>query len=333
MSDYIERYVYDVTRRLPEKEREEISKELTANIYDMLPEDANENEIKSVLYKLGAPAFLAGKYRKNPRDLISPGIYDEYISVLKWVLPLAGVVGMVIGIIVGSTGSIRDGMINISKALSTGISAGLSAAFQALAWTTIGFVIAERTGNKNSESTNWKVEDLPEVLPPSKYPISLSDSIAELVLVVVFAAAAILICSGTVPIAFMIQHGSTQVRTLFSPGFLESSIPPIIVMALFGAGECIIKIKDRRWTVPVCCTVILSNIVSVSALIYLLARPDILSEEFKGFMKANLWVSSGPFLWGINPAMILLLIAVLCSFAECGNAIYKTIKSKRIETP
>ncbi|GLC78197.1 hypothetical protein [Lacrimispora brassicae] len=330
MSNFIERYVYDVTRRLPEKERDEISKELTANIYDMLPDDADENEIKSVLYKLGAPAFLAGKYRKNPQYLISPGIYDDYVRLLKWMLPLAGVIGMVIGIITGSTDAIKDSMINISKVLSKGISAGLSAAFQALAWTTIGFVIAERTGDKSQESTSWKVEDLPEILPKSKYPISLSDSIAELVLTVVFMVVAILVCSGAVPIAFMIRHGNTQIRTLFSPGFLESCIPPIIIMALFGVGECIIKIKDRRWSIPVCCTVVLSNIVSVSALIYLVSRPDILSEEFKGFMKSTVWVSSGPFLWGINPAMIFLLIVIVCSFAECGNAIYKTLKSQKV---
>ncbi len=325
MSDYIKRYVYDVTRRLPEKERDEISKELMANIYDMLPEDADENDIKSVLYELGAPALLAGKYRKNPQYLISPRIYDDYVRALRWVLPLAGIIGVIIGIITGSIDSIKDGMINISKALSTGISAGLSAAFQALAWTTIGFVIAERTGNKSTESTSWKAEDLPEVLPMDKYSISLSDSIVELVLVVVFAAAAILICSGTVPIAFMIQFDGTQIRSLFSPGFLESCIPLIIVMALCGAGECIIKIKERRWTIPVCCTIVLSNIVSVAALIYLISRPDILSEEFKGFMRANGWET----FWGTAPAIILLLIAIVCSFAECGNAIYKTLKSQK----
>ncbi len=333
MSDYIERYVHAVTRKLPEKEREEISRELTANIYDMLPEDANENEIKSVLYELGAPAFLAGKYRKNPRYLISPGIYDEYVSVLKWILPLAGGFGLVIGIIITSIDSIRDGMINISKALSTGISGGLSAAFQALAWTTIGFVIAERTGDKSPKGTSWKVEDLPEVLPPAKYPISLSDSIAELILIIVFTAAAVLICSGTVPISFMIRYGSTQVHSLFRPGFLESCIPPVLIMALFGVAECIVKIKDRRWTIPVCCTVILGNIASIGALIYLLSRPDILSDGFKGFIKTNLWISSFLFRLEMNPALILLLIGVLCSFAECGNAIYKTMKSKRNDAP
>ena len=48
-NNLIERYVYDVARRLPEKDREDVKKELRANIYDMLPENANDEAIKKVL--------------------------------------------------------------------------------------------------------------------------------------------------------------------------------------------------------------------------------------------------------------------------------------------
>ncbi len=44
MNNYIERYVNDVISRLPEKEREEVKKELQSNIYDMLPEGAEDAE-------------------------------------------------------------------------------------------------------------------------------------------------------------------------------------------------------------------------------------------------------------------------------------------------
>ena len=94
-TNLIERYVHDVARRLPEKEREDVKDELRANIYDMLPEGASEEQIRNVLYELGSPASLAGKYRQNPRYLISPAYYDEYVNVLKWVLPLVGVIVMV----------------------------------------------------------------------------------------------------------------------------------------------------------------------------------------------------------------------------------------------
>ena len=149
MNNLIERYVHDVARRLPEKDREEVKKELRANIYDMLPEGANDDAVKKVLYELGSPISLAEKYRTKPRYLISPAYYDEYVGVLKWVLPLVGVIVMVIGFAVAAFDAAKSGSTNFafaaSNIFSRGVSMGVTAAFQALVWTTIGFVIAEHS--------------------------------------------------------------------------------------------------------------------------------------------------------------------------------------------
>ncbi|MCK7487015.1 MAG: hypothetical protein MZU97_17045 [Bacillus subtilis] len=56
MNDWIKRYVHDVARRLPESQRDEVKKELEANIGDMLPEQPTEADIKAVLTTLGARA-------------------------------------------------------------------------------------------------------------------------------------------------------------------------------------------------------------------------------------------------------------------------------------
>lgn len=339
MNNLIDRYVYDVTRRLPEKDRDEVSKELKSNIYDMLEENADEDEIKAVLYKLGPPASLAEKYRQNPRYLISPAVYDNYVHVLKWILPFIGVTALCIGMIVGSIDAIKNGMVDVTyfiqNILSKGISLGISAAFQALLWTTIGFVIAERTSTKTEEDREpkWNIEDLPEVLPADKGRIPLSDSIAELVLTVIFSVLTILLCTGTLPIIFMIHDGNTQIHTLFSSGFLAACIPAIIVMALFGAGESIIKIKERRWTPLVCSAVIINSLISIGVMIYLITRPDIFSAEFITFLQRFDWSNLDILRFmgrgGINPIILLVfIIVVVSSLAECGNAIFKTIKNK-----
>jgi hypothetical protein len=67
----IERYLYDVTKRLPEDIREDVRIELRSNIEDMLSDDPNDEEIERVLLELGSPAKLAVKYHPNPRYLIS----------------------------------------------------------------------------------------------------------------------------------------------------------------------------------------------------------------------------------------------------------------------
>ncbi|MGC4017902.1 MAG: hypothetical protein QM793_00765 [Muricomes sp.] len=341
MDNLINRYVYDVTHRLPEKDRDEVRKELQSNIYDMLSENADDDEIKTVLYKLGAPADLAEKYRQKPRYLISPAVYEYYIQTLKWLLPLAGSIGLVVGMVSGSIDAIRGGSAEAvwltQNIVSAGISMGLSAAAYALIWTTIGFIIADRTNLKSSrrKEREWKVEDLSEVLPTDKKKIPLSDGIAGLVLTLLFSAIGILLCAGTVPIIFRLQAGDTQIITPFDSSFLAACIPAIIILGLFGAMENIIKIKERRWTPLVCTSVIVKNIANIGVMIYLINRPNIFSTELTAFLQNIDWVRfSIPGFIGnreVNPIIALIfIITIIFAFVECISAIFKTFKSKNL---
>ena len=58
-SPLIDRYIYDVVRRLPKDQREDIELELRALIDDMLGGAAEESEVAGVLQNLGKPADLA----------------------------------------------------------------------------------------------------------------------------------------------------------------------------------------------------------------------------------------------------------------------------------
>lgn len=337
MENLIERYIYDVTRRLPEKDRDEVSKELNANIYDMLSEHADENEAKEVLYKLGSPASLAEKYRQKPRYLISPAIYDDYIRVLKWIIPLVSVVLLTVGMVLGAIDAIKDSMVNgayfISNILSKGISMGVSGALQALAWTTAAYAITERVSTKRDGDKNlaWKFEDLPNPIPNTKGSIPLSDSVTELILTIIFSVAAILVCSGVFPITFSLQASDIQIVNLFNPDFLTSCIPPIAIIALLDICECIAKIKDRQWTALVCGTVVISNLTGMGISLYLINRSDLFSTQFTSFVQSKEWGSFDLLRFvgkGVtNPVIVLIsFIIVICSLAGCGSAIYKTVK-------
>ena len=98
MNDYIQRYIYDVTKRLDEKQREDISKELEANIYDMLGENQSDENIKQVLTELGSPAKMAMNY-KEPMYLISPELFDDYKHVLVIVVSVFVGIAFALGII------------------------------------------------------------------------------------------------------------------------------------------------------------------------------------------------------------------------------------------
>lgn len=336
MTNWIERYIYEVTRRLPERDREDVSRELYANIYDMLPDNASEEEIKAVLNGLGSPAELAEQYRPKPRYLISPAMYDYYIRTLKWVVPLVGCILLVVGGIIGITGAIEGEALNaasfLTRLISNGLSTGISGAFQALVWVTIGFVIADRTGARFQLAGQWTVDRLDDVIVDDKKRIPLSDSIAELVVTVVFTVLFILFCMGMLPFVFIIRDGNTVVTQLFSESFLAVLIPCSAIGALFGVFECLTKIIRRRHTLFVCVSVILSNLANIALASYLLTRPVFFSTEFTAYMQSQSWGNMDILQFMGNPVawplpMILLAIVVICSLVNCIIAIVRTVRS------
>src|SRR5699024_8882973 len=81
----IDKYVYTVTKNLPKKTRADVEKELRGSIMDMLPDDFTEIDVEKALYMLGSPAVMAEEYRDGRGVLIGPGLYNQYIYVLKLV--------------------------------------------------------------------------------------------------------------------------------------------------------------------------------------------------------------------------------------------------------
>ena len=77
------------------KNREDITLELRSTIDDMLPEDYNEKDVKSVLEKLGSPVSLANGYLDRPMHLIGPRYFDVYTTLLKMIIPIAAVIALI----------------------------------------------------------------------------------------------------------------------------------------------------------------------------------------------------------------------------------------------
>ena len=332
----IERYVYDVTRRLPEKDREDVKKELRANIYDMLPDNANDEAVKKVLYELGSPASLAEQYRSHPRYLISPAFYDEYVRALKWILPLVGVLVMLIGFAVGAFDAAKTGSTSIpfviSGVISKGVSMGVSAAFQALLWTTIGFVIAEHSGEKKPKvgEHGWRVEDLPEVQNP-KAAIPLSEGIAELVISVLFSILGILYCSGRLPFMMVFAQGDMVFYNIFSQSFLNMLVPFILVSMILAIVQGIAKINDRRWSVFVCVSVVAKALIDMAITLYLVNQPNILSAEFHNFLTNSEVSDVFQMITHVNGTNVVVVVfcvlVVIGAISESVKAIKNTVQA------
>lgn len=316
MNDMIERYIYDVIRRLPENERGEIKRELEASITDMLPDNPSKQEVIGVLTKLGAPRILAEQYRQKPQYLISPSMFDDYISVLKTVTVIVAAVCGCIGVVLAlSSGS-------IVQIIARGIAMAFEGALQTALWITIGFVIAEKCGYKKE----WKPEDLPPL--PTGIKISRSSSIVGMIMSVFLPV--LLIAMIIHEESFLIFVRGADIITPLSQAALDRFIPYLVILGVLSFVVNGFKLYWAKWNIPLCVINVIYNVAWAGVVIYALNWPDLISTEFLEYMdafagKADILRYVGT---GVLTTMFSVVLIVIASI-EIVTGIRNTWKSVR----
>ncbi|MBS3750749.1 MAG: hypothetical protein KGY39_04485 [Anaerolineales bacterium] len=91
----IDRYLHEVKRHLPRKNREDILAELRSSLVDALEsqagEDASEEEARALLKEWGPPREVAASYHPEGQYLIGPALYPLFRMVVG--IALAAVIG------------------------------------------------------------------------------------------------------------------------------------------------------------------------------------------------------------------------------------------------
>lgn len=87
MTDLVDRYVHQVGRNLPPRQRRDIEAELRSQIQDQLDDryggEHTPNDIATVLRELGEPRALAARYAED-RYLVGPAFYPTMMTVLQY---------------------------------------------------------------------------------------------------------------------------------------------------------------------------------------------------------------------------------------------------------
>ncbi len=249
--ELINRYVYDVTRRLPERQRGEIDKELRGLIADMLHERYGTGEpakphIEVVLLELGDPALLADNYRGSRRYLIGPVYFDKYLSLLRIVMG-AVFLGISVALAVSFVFSPPQ---SLMSALTKYISSVVSAMLQVFAWVTGGFALAEYHYGGSSQpsdtTTEWTTAELPD-LPTKKGRIPPHDPLINIGFNVLFMA--LLNFAPEVLSSFSFSDGQlSHAVSLFQLDVLRRVLPVINVLFALSIIRGIVQLYYGRWT-------------------------------------------------------------------------------------
>lgn len=169
--ELINRYVYQVGRRLPERTRADVEQELRSLLLDALEErtgrtaDFAEEEQVAVLEEFGSPEQMADKYRPQARYIIGPKLYDLYRLVVT-VIGGAGLLAAVVSTAVTAAGPDAPSVLSLLlQAWTTFINVLLSGIGSAtLIFAVLERVIPDEEFELDAEK-QWNPRDLPAVEP------------------------------------------------------------------------------------------------------------------------------------------------------------------------
>lgn len=335
--DMIERYIYEVTKRVPQDTREEIRLELQSLIEDMCA--AEECSVEEALQKLGNPAEFAKRYREDSGYLIGPEYYDNYIWVLKIALIGIGISALISAIVQGivDAQNYTDFFTGFFTELFTSF---INSLYGIVGIITIIFAVLERQKVKvalkpeekcsSDSSKPWSPLSL-SPMPDKRAIISRSDSIISIIFITIFAA--LLLFAPQLFGAF--HYDGEKLQSIACIFNLEawSSIAPLFLFCLLTAlVDEIIRLVTGYYCKTVMYSSIICNTLQIAGAVILLKFMPLWNTEFAAQIQEHAGInefSTADILlyWGSdNFSTILLIIICVISCIEMSVSVYKTLK-------
>jgi len=330
----IDVYIQEVTRRLPEKNRNDIALELESTIYDMLPDEYTEENVHQVLKTLGNPAILASKYSEKPMYLIGPKYYDIYISLLKLILPIAILISLISIVAVKVLSPVEDGAVleTVITIFGEGIWTVINVFIQTFFWLTITFVFIERADVVKDSSPlsmrfkPWTPEDLKHVMyVPKKKSITTCELYASLFWTVIWGTT-YFYADHLLGIYENSENGLRMVTPAFNQEVLMSFWPLIILLIGAEIALSIYKMIKKQWTYNLATLFTLNEIASIVIFIIILLQSNLFTLEFLHQL-SNLFHTTPTI---IENSLVWGTIAIMVIYA--GIAIFDVYRKANIKT-
>ncbi len=325
-NDLKERYIYAVTRKLPEKIRQDVSDELESLIEDMLLErcgnaEPTEKDLRIVLTELGTPRELYEKYTDNGKDcLIGFPYYSDYKFILKIVI-----ISAVIGTFVVS---VLSEIVNPSgawyNAITKCIEPVLNVIPSAFMLITLVFAYCYHNGIDISLKNDFDFDKLPPVPDKSK-KISRVDSIVGIVFPIAFFII-FMFAPQIFGLGFIKNDDVSRFIPAFSADAVRSSWVFVVIITACGVvREAIRLIEGRECKKVMVSTIVTNAITIVTSAIWLLGTNIMnpaLAKEFSVMFADNETVIN----IFSNFQIFLLGIIVFASLLEIAVTVVKTLK-------
>ncbi|MPS75818.1 permease prefix domain 1-containing protein [Microbacterium sp. K35] len=264
-----ERYISATIRSLPPETQGDVRAELEASIADAvearidLGEDPQEAE-RAALTALGDPGALAAGYADRPLHLIGPRYYLAWWRLLKLLLMIVPVCALG-GVALGQTIAGAP----VSEVISSAVLATGGTILHVCFWTTLVFVILERSGT--DAGMKWDVDQLPEA---SDDGVGRNELIASLV----FLGLAVGALLWDRFRGFVVVDG--EALPILDPGLWPWGIGVLFLLIVAEAVFAIVVYRRRGWSTALA---VVNTVLAVAFLAWtltLLLTGDLVNPDF-----------------------------------------------------
>lgn len=165
---YLDRYLQDVRYNLYGKDKNDIIKELKADILNRLDENYSEDDLKAVLEELGSPTEVARVYNFGVDGLTITGSnFNNYIKLVQLMFFIGLITSFTLVCINNFTNSISIDLISFLAIIFEFARTTFMITIYSIGILTIIFYFIERQDNKNIQQgiekglkTEWSIKDL-----------------------------------------------------------------------------------------------------------------------------------------------------------------------------
>ena len=311
--DLMDKYIAEVGKYLPRKNRADIEAEIRSTLEDMLDErtmtdgPADEATVMALLKEYGSPREVAATY-KPQQYLIGPRLFPIFETILRIVLIVvasASLIGLAVSLV--KTNLTGPEFVSELGQWILNLVSGLIAAFGNIA---LVFAIMERTqlGDKfEKEFKEWNPQELKEEPGPDQ--IDLADHIAAIIFTVLG-----LVVLNIYPNILSIRYssgGEWVTIPIVTKAFFHY-LPWINIMGLVQIVFNGYMLSQRDWTPVTRAFGIIVDVAGMVLAVTILRTPGILginAEQAKTFVSPDAAAGFAR-LFSVVPTILVILVVI-----------------------
>ncbi len=326
----IDKYIAEVGKHLPRKQRADIEAEIRSTLEDMLEERkqaegaASEAQVIELLREYGAPREVADSY-VGPRYLIGPRVYPTFelvtriVLIVLFALALAG-----LGLSLAKSSLSGPEFLKTIAESALGLFGGLITAFGNIV---LVFAILERVlpAKEFEEEEEWDPAELAREPDPDR--VKFGEQIFEMFFLVLFLVIFNLY-PGAIGIGFFNENDWVFISPILTDAFF-SYLPWLNILILLQLGFNVILLRRGWWNNGLRVANIVLELAGIALAIAMLRGPDLVSLTAAQLAGTPLEDSARLFITLGNLIPILVLtIVIIVSSIEVAQMVYKILKSR-----